>query len=36
MNQAAGYMKHQKAASPENKQQESNDEKRSESHFSAS
>jgi hypothetical protein len=33
MNQGAGYMEHQKAAGPENKQQESNDEEGSESHF---
>jgi hypothetical protein len=33
MNQAAGYMKHKKTASPENEQQQRNHEEGSKSHF---
>jgi hypothetical protein len=34
MNQSAGYVKHQKAASPQNQQQQSNQKKGPESHHS--
>jgi hypothetical protein len=35
MNQSAGYVEHEKAASPENQQQQSNHEERSESHIAS-